>query len=147
MRRPRARHSERSRPIFSSIREANVGLRSRGISLRFAIFTCPTRQCLPVVAALRYASALIPTMARANKLLDQILRGGADANIPFSGMVQLLKHLGFQERIKGSHHIFSRDGVAEILNLQPHSGKCKPYQVKQVRNVIINYRLAGEADA
>jgi len=61
-------------------------------------------------------------------------------------MVQLLKRLGFQERIKGSHHIFYRDGVAEILNLQPQSGKCKPYQVKQVRNVIINYRLAGEAD-
>jgi len=107
-----------------------------------------TRRCLPVVAALRYASALSPAMARAKKLLDQILRGGADANIPFSGMVQLLKGLGFQERIKGSHHIFFRDGVAEILNLQPHSGKCKPYQVKQVRNVIINYRLAGEeADA
>jgi predicted RNA binding protein YcfA (HicA-like mRNA interferase family) len=110
-------------------------------------FKKPTRgPCLPVVAALRYASALNPDMAQANKLLDQILRGGADANIPFSGMVQLLKRLGFQERIKGSHHIFSRDGVAEILNLQPHSGKCKPYQVKQVRNVIINYRLAGEAD-
>ena len=102
--------------------------------------------CLPVVTTLRYASALIPDMARANKLLDQILRGGADANISFSGMVQLLKRLGFQERIKGSHHIFYRDGVAEILNLQPQSGKCKPYQVKQVRNVIINYRLAGEAD-
>lgn len=96
---------------------------------------------------MRYASALNPDMARANKLLDQILRGGADANIPFPGMVQLLKRFGFQERIKGSHHIFSRDGVAEILNLQPLSGKCKPYQVKQVRNVIINYRLAGEADA
>ncbi len=74
-------------------------------------------------------------------------KGDADANIPFSGMVQLLKRLGFQERIKGSHHIFFRDGVAEILNLQPYSAKCKPYQVKQVRNVIINYRLAGEADA
>ena len=86
-------------------------------------------------------------MARANKLLDQILRGGADANIPFSGMVQLLKRLGFQERIKGGHHIFSRDGVDEILNLQSHSGKCKSYQVKQVRNVIINYRLEGEPDA
>jgi predicted RNA binding protein YcfA (HicA-like mRNA interferase family) len=85
-------------------------------------------------------------MARTNKLLDQILRGDADANIPFSSMVQLLKRLGFRERVKGSHHIFFRDGVAEILNLQVHSGKCKPYQVKQVRNVIINYRLAGEAD-
>jgi hypothetical protein len=72
---------------------------------------------LPVVAALRYASALNPTMARTNKLLDQILRGGADANVLFSGMVQLLKRLGFQERIKGSHRVFYRDGVAEILNL------------------------------
>jgi len=58
-------------------------------------------------------------MARTNKLLDRILRGNSDANIPFSGMLQLLKHLGFQERIKGSHRIFSRNGVAEILNLQP----------------------------
>lgn len=61
-------------------------------------------------------------------------------------MLQLLKLLGFNERIKGSHHIFSRTGVAEILNLQALGSKCKPYQVKQVRNVIINYRLAGEAD-
>ena len=59
-------------------------------------------------------------------------------------MVQLLKRLGFAERIKGSHHIFSREGVVEILNLQPNGNKCKPYQVKQVRNVIINYGLAGE---
>jgi predicted RNA binding protein YcfA (HicA-like mRNA interferase family) len=86
-------------------------------------------------------------MAGTDKLLDQILRGNSDANIPFSGMVSLLKRLGFRERVKGSHHIFFRDGVAEILNLQAHSGKCKPYQVKQVRNVIINYRLAEEPDA
>jgi len=58
-------------------------------------------------------------MARTNKLLDRILRGNSDANIPFSGMLQLLKHLGFEERIKGSHRIFSRNGAAEILNLQP----------------------------
>ena len=89
--------------------------------------------------ALRFSTQSL--MARADKLLDQILRGGADANIPFSGMVQLLKRLGFQERIKGSHHIFYRDGVAEILNLQPHSGKCKPYQVKQVRAIILKAKL------
>ncbi|HEY1423990.1 MAG TPA: type II toxin-antitoxin system HicA family toxin, partial [Candidatus Acidoferrum sp.] len=70
-------------------------------------------------------------MARAQRLLEQILRGNADANISFSGMLQLLRRLGFQERVKGSHHILWREGVAEILNLQSHSGKCKPYQVKQ----------------
>jgi len=85
-------------------------------------------------------------MPRTHKLLERVLRGDSDANIPFSGIVQLLKLLGFQERIKGSHHIFFRNGVAEILNLQPLGSKCKPYQVKQVRNVIINYRLAGEFD-
>ncbi len=85
-------------------------------------------------------------MARPHKLLERILRGDSDANIPFSAMVQLLKHLGFEERIKGSHRIFFRGGIAEILNLQPRGNKCKPYQVKQVRSVIINYRLAGEAD-
>jgi predicted RNA binding protein YcfA (HicA-like mRNA interferase family) len=85
-------------------------------------------------------------MARTHKLLEQILRGDADANIPFSGMLQLLRRLGFQERVKGSHHIFYREGIAEILNLQPRGNKCKPYQVKQVRSVIINNGLAGEAD-
>jgi predicted RNA binding protein YcfA (HicA-like mRNA interferase family) len=52
---------------------------------------------------------------------------------PYSGLVQLLKRLGFEERIKGSHHIFTREGVQETLNLQPSGNKCKPYQVKQVR--------------
>ena len=85
-------------------------------------------------------------MARTHKLLQRILRGDSDANISFSRMVQLLKLLGFEERIKGSHHIFFRSGVAEILNLQPLGSKCKSYQVKQVRNVIINYHLAGDAD-
>jgi HicA toxin of bacterial toxin-antitoxin, len=85
-------------------------------------------------------------MSSAQKLLDQILRANADANVPFSGLVQLLKRLGFEERIKRSHHIFTREGVQEILNLQPNGNKCKPYQVKQVRNVIISYQLAGEID-
>jgi len=82
-------------------------------------------------------------MASSQKLLDQILRANADANVSFSGLVQLLKRLGFEERVKGSHHIFTREGIQEILNLQPNGNKCKPYQVKQVRNVRINYQLAG----
>jgi predicted RNA binding protein YcfA (HicA-like mRNA interferase family) len=86
-------------------------------------------------------------VSRTQKLLNQILRGNADANIPFTGMVRILKQLGFEERIRGSHHIFSREGIAEILNLQAKGSKCKPYQVRQVRNVIITYRLVGDLDA
>ena len=55
--------------------------------------------------------------------------------------------MDFDERIRGDHHIFSRDGVEEILNLQPRGSLAKAYQVKQVRNVIVKYRLAGEQDA
>jgi predicted RNA binding protein YcfA (HicA-like mRNA interferase family) len=57
---------------------------------------------------------------------------------------RLLVDLGFRERIRGSHHIFTRDGVNEIVNLQPKGAQAKPYQVKQVRDIIIRYGLAGE---
>jgi predicted RNA binding protein YcfA (HicA-like mRNA interferase family) len=59
----------------------------------------------------------------------------------------LLRALGFEERIRGSHHIFTKDGVEEILNIQARGSKSKPYQVKQVRQVIVRYKLAGEIDA
>jgi hypothetical protein len=85
-------------------------------------------------------------MARHEKLLVQVLRGASDTNIPFEGLCQLLTHLGFVERIKGSHHIFVREDVEEILNLQPLGSKAKAYQVKQVRGVILKYRLGGRRD-
>jgi hypothetical protein len=81
------------------------------------------------------------------KTLNRVLRGNADANIRFDDLRALLAHLGFAERIRGGHHIFSRDGVAEILNLQSRGGKAKAYQVKQVRAVITSYGLAGEPEA
>ncbi len=82
-----------------------------------------------------------------DKILAKILRGASDANIPFAGMRRLLLNLGFQERIRGSHHIYTKDGVEQILNLQPRGDKAKPYQVKQVRHVILKHRLGGEPDA
>ncbi|MEX1026736.1 MAG: type II toxin-antitoxin system HicA family toxin [Candidatus Paceibacterota bacterium] len=85
-------------------------------------------------------------MARRDKVLDTILRGTSDANIAFSDLCSLLKRLGFGERIRGDHHIFTRGDVAEILNLQPKHAKAKPYQVKQGRAVIHRYRLAGDDD-
>jgi hypothetical protein len=80
-------------------------------------------------------------MTRRDKSLNSLLRGNADSNIVFSELVAILKWLGFQERVRGSHHIFSREGVEDILNLQPRNGKAKPYQVKQVRSVITSYGL------
>jgi hypothetical protein len=67
----------------------------------------------------------------------------SDADIGFSELCQLLKRLGFDERIRGDHHIFTKNGVAEIINLQPKGSKARAYQVKQVRNLLLKYRLGG----
>jgi hypothetical protein len=83
-------------------------------------------------------------LGKYDKLLRRILVGKSDANIPFSDLRQLLIRLGFDERIKGDHHIFTKEGVEEILNLQPKGSMAKLYQVKQVRNVIVRYKLGPE---
>ncbi|MEM1210213.1 MAG: type II toxin-antitoxin system HicA family toxin, partial [Planctomycetota bacterium] len=63
-------------------------------------------------------------------------------NVRFADLCGLLLALGFDERTKGSHHIFTRDGVEEIVNLQPlPGGKAKPYQVKQARGIITKHGL------
>ncbi|HNG94963.1 MAG TPA: type II toxin-antitoxin system HicA family toxin [Acidobacteriota bacterium] len=82
-------------------------------------------------------------MGKSNKLLLQVLTGHSDDNIQFSGLCHLLLSLGFDERIRGSHHIYTKEGIEEILNLQPLGVKAKGYQVKQVRNVILKYKLGG----
>jgi hypothetical protein len=69
-----------------------------------------------------------------------------DADIPFVGMCNLLKGLGFKEHIRGDHHIFKKDGIADIINLQPENSRVKAYQARQVRKIFISYKmlLGGE---
>lgn len=84
-------------------------------------------------------------MPRTDRLLGRILGGTANANIRFTDLRALLLRFGFNERIRGDHHIFTRDAVVEIINLQLRSdGTAKPYQVRQVRSIIVKYKLAGE---
>jgi len=80
-------------------------------------------------------------MAGLERVREKILLGASDANIDFGDLRRLLVALGFTERTKGSHHIFAKIGVDEIVNIQPKGSKAKPYQVKQVRNIILKYRL------
>lgn len=80
-------------------------------------------------------------MGKYEKLIFQILSGTGDANIAFSDLINLLQHLGFEMRIKGSHHIFRKVGIEEKPNLQKEGNKAKPYQVKQIRNIILKYKL------
>ena len=83
-------------------------------------------------------------MVKFSNILEAVLRGAADQNINFGDLRHVLSQLGFRERIKGGHFIFSKEGMAEIINLQPVGSKAKAYQVKQVRNLIVKYKLAGE---
>jgi hypothetical protein len=82
-------------------------------------------------------------MGKYEKLLLQILQGSSDSNISFDDLCSLMKKLGFQERIGGSHHIFRKEGVMEKINLQCDGNKAKAYQVRQVRNVVLKYNLGG----
>ena len=75
-------------------------------------------------------------------ILEKVLSGLSDANIGFSDLRKLILTLEFKERIKGDHHIYSKAGITEIINIQPQNdGKAKPYQVKQIRNLIHKYKL------
>ena len=85
-------------------------------------------------------------MGKYDKVLEQVLFGRSDANVTFSELRQLLLLLGFQERIRGDHHIFTKEGVVEIINLQPLGAMAKPYQVKQARQIIVRYRLELKND-
>jgi predicted RNA binding protein YcfA (HicA-like mRNA interferase family) len=84
-------------------------------------------------------------MGKYGKLRGKILAGAADTNIEFAELCQLLCRLGFAERVRGDHHIFTRADVTEIINLQPRQSKAKAYQVKQVRVLLVRYGL-GECD-
>jgi hypothetical protein len=81
-------------------------------------------------------------MASAPKLFDQILRGNADAGIRFRNLRRLLMSMGFEARTSGGHHMFSRAGIRELINIQPEGSHAKPYQIRQIRRIIVEYKLA-----
>jgi predicted RNA binding protein YcfA (HicA-like mRNA interferase family) len=72
------------------------------------------------------------------------LSGTADAAIRFEDLCRLLETLGFEKRVRGSHHMFRKRGVAAKINLQRDGAQAKPYQVKQVRAIILKAKLGGE---
>lgn len=78
------------------------------------------------------------------KVLERVLSRTSDANIRFDDLCHLLSSIGFEMRVRGSHHIFRKAGVEEKINLQREGSEAKPYQVRQVRAVILKYRLGGQ---
>ena len=86
-------------------------------------------------------------MGKYDKLIDRILRGTSDASIAFDELCGLLRHLGFDERIRGSHHMYQRADIAELINLQREGKQAKPYQVRQVRAIMARYKLTDDPHA
>lgn len=77
----------------------------------------------------------------ANNTYDIVMSGQSDNNIRFIDFRNMILSFGFRERIKGDHYIYSRDGIIEIINIQPSGNKAKAYQVKQVRMLFTKYKL------
>jgi predicted RNA binding protein YcfA (HicA-like mRNA interferase family) len=68
-------------------------------------------------------------------------RGGS-RNLRFRDVTHLVEALGFAlARVSGSHHIFVHPGVPKLVNLQDVHGQCKPYQVRQVLQLVDRYNL------
>ncbi len=80
-------------------------------------------------------------MGKFEKLYQQILSGHSDSNIRFDDLRSFLISLGFDENIKGSHHMYQKDGIIEQPNIQRDGNKAKSYQVKQIRKILIKYNL------
>ena len=80
-------------------------------------------------------------MERDRELQQRILSGRADANIRFDDLRLFLLRWGFVERVRGSHHVFRKEGVPERINLQRDGSQAKPYQVRQVRQVVLRREL------
>ena len=81
-------------------------------------------------------------MSRVRKAVSKLIEGRSDANFDFDDLCFVLERAGFTRRTgRGSHCIFFRDGVEEIINIQPRGGQAKPYQVRQVRDLLLKYQF------
>ena len=83
-------------------------------------------------------------MSKWDKLLERVLRGTSDASISFDDLCGLLERLGFERRTRGSHNVFRREGIMERPNFQRSDSNAKVYQVRQVRDIILRYKLGDE---
>ena len=82
-------------------------------------------------------------MGKHEEVRLRILQGKSDANVDFHELRQLLLWLGFEERTRGSHHIFRRLGVRELINLQREGIKAKVYAGPSSAQVLLRYGLEG----
>ncbi len=80
-------------------------------------------------------------MASVLKLWQQLL--DSPMNVRFADLCRVVEAFGFEyRRTTGSHHIYSRPGVPELVNIQDVRGQAKPYQVRQFVRLVGEYNLS-----
>ncbi|MDE6917369.1 MAG: type II toxin-antitoxin system HicA family toxin [Lachnospiraceae bacterium] len=86
-------------------------------------------------------------MSQYEKIRSDILSGNCDKNISEMDMKFFLNKIGAShKRTTGSHMQYTIDNIPELINIQPKNGKIKPYQVKEIRNIVNKYRLGEVGD-
>jgi predicted RNA binding protein YcfA (HicA-like mRNA interferase family) len=74
------------------------------------------------------------------KLLAKALTGSK--NLRFTEVIRLAEAFGFRlSRVRGSHHVFAHPTLRELVNLQEVGGKAKPYQLRQLLDLVERYNL------
>ena len=82
-------------------------------------------------------------MASPKRTLESVKRGGG--NIAFRDLQRLLEKLGFRlARVSGSHHIYVHANVPRPMNVQSAGKDAKPYQIRQLRDIIEEFALKLE---
>jgi predicted RNA binding protein YcfA (HicA-like mRNA interferase family) len=75
------------------------------------------------------------------------LADGQLANVRFTDAQRLAEALGFElDRVSGSHHIYRHAAARLRLNLQARGGQAKPYQLRQLLELVERNALRLEED-
>lgn len=84
-------------------------------------------------------------MSQYEKIRSDVMSGKCDKNISEADMKFFLAKIGaIYKRTTGSHIQYTIDNIPELINIQPKNGKIKPYQVKEIRNIVKKYRLGED---
>jgi len=76
------------------------------------------------------------------KVYESVMSGKSDNNIKYTDFQNLIIDLGFEfKRQKGSHEMYYHHSIREFMNIQKKANRAKDYQVKQLREIIIEHNL------
>ena len=76
-------------------------------------------------------------VTRFAKLLERLLSGDADRAFAFDDVCTVLLRLGFTRRVRGSHHIFTRDGIRDIFS--SHGAAVMPSRIRCDRSAMWSF--------